>query len=208
MLFTSRPMMDATLITLSGGENCISLRFVCRGTKRSRDPFSHQYLIVRDSLLSWLNFRAPKESYITKDLGTFIEMRLSNDRVFVDFTVTRPSVQDEYSFRVPASLLQAATQSFSGEQRTYLSVPEARTERYDFSNAQKPLQEIQKDKLAKRALCKALQRNFQWGGSISFYPDWNNRSFFFRESGMSGGLILHEETRKDGRKMYRYSVHT
>ena len=71
---------------------------------------------------------------------------------------------------------------------------------------------VAKDKLTRRALSKAMARNFFWKDShVTLYADIN-RSFVFRDERICGGLVLHSSTiiGKDGKphEKLEYNIHT
>ena len=78
-------------------------------------------------------------------------------------------------------------------------------------SANRVLRGIQQNKTMKRALCKALAKGvLSWPNrTITFYSDFAEGSFFFREdAGICGGLICHKSKTRNGYDKYEYQSHT
>ena len=169
---------------------------------------------------NWINHSVPGgPSFMDCDLNSFLRAyRDTEDLIHLEISFIRVNSNDDavgFVQRFDLTLLFIKSVMITGEtMKTLVPInrdPEKATITLTES-AHCMVRRVAKDKLTRRALSKAMARSFFWKNShVTLYADVN-RSFFFREERICGGLILHSSTitGKDGKphEKLEYSIHT
>lgn len=202
------------MVKLSASDSCIGFRTVSRFRKSP-----HWFYMTREELA----VLDEQKHVVSRDLDSFAEFLSSQDGLLeIRFmwladqgndTVT--GYKETVTLDYPA-FRTFVTESLCGGRKdsSMLSIDTAcRRPVLDFSAALAPLHRVLASPITRKKLSRALRDNFQWPRTprISFFPDWDPDSFFFKEirqddrTGICGGLILHHEDRRRGPY---YAVHT
>ncbi len=168
----------------------------------------------------WLNESMPGgPSFLDADLNSFLKAyRDTEDRVHFIISWIRVSSKDDatgFVQRFDLPLLFIKSVLLTGDPGKILVTINQDTPKADITlspSAHCMVRRVSRDKLSRRALSKAMARSFFWKNShITLYADMN-RSFFFRDEKICGGLVLHSSTitGKDGlpHEKLEYSIHT
>lgn len=202
------------MVKLSASDSCIGFRTVSRAGKSP-----HWFYVTRDELAAL----DEQHHIVTRDIHSFAEFLSSQDGL-LEICFTWLSEQGSgtvsghnecVTLNYPA-FREFTEKSLCGGRTacSMLSIDTSyRRPILDFSAALAPLHRVLASPVTRKKLSRALRDNFQWPRTprISFFPDWDPDSFFFRETradgrtGICGGLILHHEDRRRGPY---YAVHT
>lgn len=179
---------------------------------------SIRYITAKGEKRRFYTSESEMEHQLAADCGNFLQIYNCPDRVVFSFcwlntiyhadgSETLTGTKD--SFSISKEVYDRVLNLEEDENLVILSHEQSSRPHLDFSNAQKAIQDIAKDKAKRRCLSKAVRDNFRWQNSteVRFYPDFHKGDFYFVEEtplgrGISGGLIF-----EDGKRP-RYSVHT
>ncbi len=209
-----RDHMIVKLESVSCGELMVLTTYEARRGRSSR------FYINALRFGGWLNESTPGSApFMDTDLNSFLKAyRDSEDRIHFIVTWVRVNSNDDatgFVQRFDLDLLFIKSVLIMGDPgKTVVSISEEpiKAKITLTPSAHCMVRRVSRDKLSRRALSKAMARSFFWKNShVTLYADVN-RSFFFRDEKMCGGLILHSSTitGKDGKphEKLEYSIHT
>ncbi len=209
-----REHMIVRLESISCGE------LLALSTFEPRRGHSGTFYINAFKFGNWLNESTSASSaFLDSDLNSSLRAyRDSENRVHFIVSWIRVSSNDDvtgYVQRFDLSLVFIKAVLITGDPgKTIVSINQY-TQKAEITitpSAHCMVRRVAKDKLTRRALSKAMAKSFFWKDShVTLYADMN-RSFFFRDEKICGGLVLHSSTiiGKDGKphEKFEYSIHT
>ena len=210
--FVTTPSTSTILVTLSHTGGYLT---VC--TMDREHGKSQRFLINAQTVRGWLKANNGTTLY-DADLNNHIAMcRYDVNHVTIRFAWLKQTSRNNLSgygqcFIIPVKKLMDA---IVGLRVRFLTDPEYIPQcRLSFSpSAHALIRTICANKQSRRALCKALRRNFHWrdADEVRISADWG-QNFYFSTVGLNGGLCrhTHEVKGSDGvvRKAVLWDIHT
>lgn len=201
-------MNTSILVKLESRENYIAIKTISR-----KHGKSYSFFVLKDRVSQWLD--DGKGLLIDTDIGSFLEARHRGEEyVAIKFTWLRGFAYALTGHSETIYLQKDILRNLLAEdmtKMTCLSAEHRAPPKFDFSYAQRSINDCISNKRKRRALSKTL-RDIGWHNThFSMYNDTPYGFGFATNDGIRGGLILHTSTKDTpaGKREYMYfSVHT